>query len=90
MKLRGMRRSINISPLRGVLQPLTQSNQRDDFCSKAAPSRSALARQQRKRAVHCCQWLPVTFDFDVLQRRKNLFVGRSPVVAPKKTNASEG
>jgi len=35
MKLRGMRRSINISPLRGVLQPLTQSNQRDDFCSKA-------------------------------------------------------
>ena len=36
MKLRGMRRSINISPLRGVLQPLTQSNQRDDFCSKAA------------------------------------------------------
>jgi hypothetical protein len=36
MKLRGMRRSINISPLRGVLQPQTQSNQRDDFCSKAA------------------------------------------------------
>jgi len=39
MKLRGMRRSINISPLRGVLQPLTQSNQRDDFCSKARVSR---------------------------------------------------
>jgi hypothetical protein len=37
MKLRGRRHSINISPLRGVVQPQTQSNQRDDFCSKASP-----------------------------------------------------
>jgi hypothetical protein len=46
-----MRRSINISPLRGVLQPQTQSNQRDDFCSKAEVGREFIA--QRSLLIIC-------------------------------------
>ena len=61
MRLSGMWRSINISPLRGVLQPQTQSNQR---------ARTFAAKPRRKISLHIHDYYLLTaVTFPVTEKR---------------------